>query len=315
MTARRIQIIERVLGLAKGTQNDGFAMSVSFGEGYGPPRTLLEVDFDLAPGYYVYDKTRPPEDGDEPQRKNGDVWIQRFPTDTQVLSIPIYMLAEQVAQIMRFLSLPADYIVELEHAKPYNPEDYEGPYKFNEEGSWPPKGPKVKGQARHGVAFERRAEGVLSLLPEPELEDGVDRLDQRRANRVDRRPETETWPDTYDLYSARQGQQMEGVEEDDSLQRNFEADEEAEGRAPPVVMVPQAGVVTYVEEPQDRDRKRQRSPPPQTQRIAPTVANVSMLPGEYPYDPEIMAMAEGGDQFPQETVAMTWGDPLEQFGI
>ena len=314
MTDRRIQMIERVLGLAKGTANDGPVTLIPYEAGYGPARTLLDINFDLAPGYYVYDTKNPPEEGEEPARPGGGIYAQRFVTDKRVLAVPIYLVAEQVAQIMRYLRLPMEFVVELESAKPYDPETdrEDGGYKITKGGEWPPKGPRKGNIKAFTSAFEDRAAGTLSLLPQPELENGIERLRQRGNERVTRRTVAEVWPagEVYGVPAV----QMDGVDEGDELQQNLRADMAAQAAASPMELVPQAGEAVLVEE---RKPKRQReeevaAPPPQFEVVQPTAADAGQFPFTVVIDPATLALpfedaemypAAGG---PPENVRMSW---------
>lgn len=112
----------RMLGITDKKPGQGISY-MTYEEGFGPTLTLLDVDFGKAPGYVVWSKGLSREKGKEPGRRGGDVWINKFPSQKKVLSIPYFMLSEQVAQIMRFLKLPSEFVVSLNSAKPKDPMD------------------------------------------------------------------------------------------------------------------------------------------------------------------------------------------------
>ena len=112
---KRIGTLERMLGVSsQKTRSDGKGglSEQKYAEGFGPTRTLLGVDFTLAPGYVVWNsglaKTQNRAPGEEPARNEGDIHVNKFRRPTEVLCVPYYMLAEQVAQLIRCLNLSTD---------------------------------------------------------------------------------------------------------------------------------------------------------------------------------------------------------------
>lgn len=307
---KRVAAIEKLLGLANvqpDSSKQGAPVLQSYAEGYGPARTLVEINFDAAPGFYVYDNDNPPKEaGDEPPRKNGDVFVQRFLSSNEVLAVPIYQLAEQVAQIMRYLNLPAEFVVELTRATPLDPSDpAEHEVLRLTTGEWPPARTNTK-KAPYLRAFQERADGVISMLPELDRETGLARLQRRAQDQIVHRPGGERWPARLnDGIVFAQRVQIDGASRD--MEVEVEGDYQAEQGAPYAEFIPQAGQAVIVQEAAGGSpvRKRQRLPsPPSTQLMRWNVTDTLGL-GEYPEggvetDTEIIAYIAQGTAFGQE---------------
>lgn len=114
---KRISTISKMLGIA-GKPGKGIS-KVAYDDGFGPTLTLLDVNFSNAPGYVIVPEGEKNKE-EEPSRNKGDIHVNNFPSLGKVVSVPYYMLAEQVAQLMRFVNLPMEFVVSLEPAKPKN---------------------------------------------------------------------------------------------------------------------------------------------------------------------------------------------------
>ena len=159
-----IATLYRVLGLPNKKPANGVSM-MTFEAGFGPTRTLLDVDFTKAPGYMIWSTDG--REGREPRRIDGNVWVNKFPGQKKVLSAPYYMLVEQVAQLMRYVVVPDKIIVTLEKAKTENPTD-----KSSAEASifsFTTTGKKMRGETQLGKgiknALQSRAKGKIDMLP------------------------------------------------------------------------------------------------------------------------------------------------------
>lgn len=163
----------KVLGFPFVKPSPGIKIA-QYAKDYGPTLTLLDVDFSKAPGYLVTpDKNR--QHGKEPTRKEGNISVNKFPSRTEILSVPYYMLAEQVAQIVRFLNLPASFVVSLEPLKNIDPY-YILARKHN---------PKSKKPVP--AALKERDDGLITGLPVHNKENSL-KQQQRRKDNVTARP-------------------------------------------------------------------------------------------------------------------------------
>jgi len=186
-----INTLCRALGFVTNASGKGVA-KLTYADGFGPTRTLLDVNFENAPGYMVWtsENIARRQTGQEPARQNGDIWINRFPSDKQVLAVPFYMLAEQVAQLMRYLKLPATHVVPLHQARPLNAQNKPSVRK----GIWFfPSGKNVViGNTERGFgqgirrALEERATGTISMLPRHNPKDATQQGIRRYMTNVSR---------------------------------------------------------------------------------------------------------------------------------
>lgn len=185
-----INALCRMLGIPNQKPGQGVTY-LSYDENFGPSLTLLDVDFTLAPGYMVWKRggQRPPRrKGEEPRREKGNIWVNKFPGQTKVVAVPYYLLAEQVAQIMRYLKLPREFVVSLKPALPKDPLDKQkgkdSLYRM------PSTGLAVGRENRFGAGFKLalgdRNEGKITMLPRHNEDTSRSQVEQRVSNETER---------------------------------------------------------------------------------------------------------------------------------